>query len=50
MRLLIATSSLYRSCITCLRGGFSTGLGCADMKLCSHITECAAWSYFIVHH
>lgn len=41
MRAVMATSSLYMADNTVSFSGCRIGSGCADIKLCSHITECA---------
>lgn len=41
IRLVMATCSLYIGSRTVKAGGSMMGFDCADMKLCSHITECA---------
>lgn len=41
MRAVMATSSLYMGDNTVSFSGCRIGSGCADIKLCSHITECA---------
>ena len=41
IRFVMATFSLYMSDRTVNVGGCEIGFGCAHMKLCSHMTECA---------